>query len=212
MNDTNIKVEFPSCQLEKPIIYGITGRKGHGKDSVAKFLLKKDSTFFVTHFGDAMKEMTTHIFGLTKDQLYDQTQKEVPFPQPLVLDLFVPAMKAETGLDIQPVGKVATSPREVLQFFATEYVRHVQDDYWVQRLISTIKDKKRILVPDVRFPNEAAAIRAVGGKIVKVVKTDVVEIGGHASEAEVDNIEPDVLLGVKTGDMEGLERLAQALL
>ena len=202
-------------------VYGITGSKGHGKDTFARLVQEEcakqaesrrgtaKTTFEVGHFAGALKRMSARIFGLTEDQMHDPARKEEPLKAPLHLDLFVGAMQNETGLPIRPAGKVATTPREVMQFFGTEYVRRAQDDYWVQRLLGDTASQRRVLVPDTRFPNEAEALRSVGGRIIKVVRIDApASTDGHASEKEMASIEPDLLLGVRTGDLSLPRRVA----
>ncbi len=80
--------------------------------------------------------------------------------------------------------------RTLLQWWGTEYRRSADPDYWVKKLFNRLK----ILAPDVavvtdlRYPNEAAAIKQAGGYLVKVTRTtppDVI-VPGHASETALD--------------------------
>ena len=207
--------------LRPPEVYGITGNKGHGKDTFARLVLKANAsqsevrrgtakaTFKVYHFADALKRMSGRIFGLTDEQMHDPAIKELPLPVPIQMDLYLDAMRSETGLAVQPAGKVARTPREVMQYFGTDYVRRTQDDYWVQRLLRDVGGTRRALVPDTRFENETEAIRSVGGRTIKVVRIDLeAPVDGHASETEMAGIEPDLLLGVRTGDLSLPERVA----
>jgi hypothetical protein len=156
--------------------------------------------------------MSARIFGLTEQQMHDPAYKELPLKAPLAMDLFVGVMSQETGLCIRPAGKVAHSPREVMQFFGTEYVRACQDDYWVQQLLQESESSRRVLVPDTRFDNEAAALRAVGGKVIKIVRIDSPAQGdGHVSETEQANINPDLVIGVRTGDLSLPRRAAMLI-
>lgn len=210
-------------QFRQPEIYGITGRKGHGKDTFATQVVKANEemvrarskvtpkqTFYLTHFAETLKTMSGRIFGLTREQMYDPLLKEVPFLLPVDMDLFVPQMRDETGLaNIQPAGKIACSPREIMQFLGTDYVRKTQDDYWVQRTMVLASNQRRVLIPDTRFPNEANAVRANGGRVIKIVRLGVADSGdAHASETEIDKIDPDLLLLVKTGDLSIVQRVA----
>lgn len=204
-------------------IYGITGRKGHGKDTFATEVVKAQETlvrargksspkqpFAYTHFAESLKSMSSRIFGLSKAQMYDPTLKEVPFTVPLNMDAFLSTMQKETGLpDMRPAGRVANSPREVMQFFGTDYVRKTQDDYWVQRTMTFAKTQRRVLIPDTRFPNEANAVRANRGRVIKIVRLGMSDSGdAHASETEIDKIDPDLLLMVKTGNLSLVTKVA----
>jgi hypothetical protein len=207
-------------------LYGISGSKGHGKDTFARLVLeatKRNSashskvapktTFTVASFAGALKRMAARIFGLTDEQMHDPALKELPLKAPIQMDMFLQAMRAETGLaNIQPAGMVAHSPREVMQYIGTEYVRRAQDDYWIQRLLADTKDERRVLVPDTRFINEANALRSAGGRIIKVVRIDAPEKkDGHASETEMAAIEPDLLIGVRTGDLSLPTKIASLI-
>ena len=184
---------------KEPEFYGIMGPKGHGKDRFAK-MVSSFGVFTTNHFAAKLKSLAGIIFGLTEGQMHDPAQKEVSFSVPIEMDIFLGAMRRETSLSIQPAGMVAHSPREVLQFFGTEYVRRAQDDYWISSLINSVTSR-RVLVPDTRFPNEAEAIRKAGGKIIKIIRLDLPASGdSHASETESGLIEPDLLLGTLTNE------------
>ena len=147
--------------------------------------------FETTHFADPLKHMAMQVFGLSETQLYDDVLKETPLTSPIVMDLYVEAMSLATALTIKPAGRIARTPREVAQFFGTDYVRAAKDDYWVQRTVDGLKQPirgidgkvtaaarrrglcRRILISDTRFPNEVEALRAVGGLIIKIVRIDV---------------------------------------
>lgn len=192
-------------------LYGVSGRKGHGKDTFARLVREASSgSFLVDHFAGALKRMSAKLFGLTEAQMNDPVLKEAPFGVPIDMDLLLEAMRQETGLtEMQPAGKIAKSPREVMQFFGTEYVRRAQDDYWVQRLLGSVNGRRRVLVPDTRFPNEAKAIRDAGGLVIKILRVDAPAPNDeHPSETEIDKIEPDLLLGVRTGDLSLAHRVA----
>jgi hypothetical protein len=209
-------------------VYGISGSKGHGKDTFARLVLEAierhgesrrkverprrgqpKKTFTVAPWAGALKRIAGRVFGLTHEQMHDPSLKEAPLKAPIQMDMFVQAMISETGLNIQPAKLIAHSPRELMQYLGTEYVRKAQDDYWVQRLLADIREERRVLVPDTRFINEAKAIWSVGGKIIKVVRIDAPENkDGHASETESSGIKPDLLLGVRTGDLSLPKRVA----
>lgn len=210
-------------QFRQSEIYGITGRKGHGKDTFATEVAKAHEAlvlarsksspkrpFGYTHFAEALKSMSGRIFGLTREQMYDPALKEAQFPVPIDMDLYVVQMRRETGLpDLQPEGKIAHSAREVMQFFGTDYVRKTQNDYWVQRTMAFARTQRRVLIPDARFPNEALAVRNNGGRVIKIVRLGASDSGdAHASETEIDKIDPDLLLMVKTGDLSLVTRVA----
>lgn len=193
-------------------IYGIMGAKRHGKDHFAKLVRGFSPSFRIVHFASSLKRMCGRIFGLSEPQMHDEAEKEAPLPAPIELDLFVEAMRKETGLNIQPAGHVARTSREVMQYFGTEYVRRAQEDYWVQRLLGEVNGARRVLVPDARFPNEAEAIRSVGGLLIKIERIDLSQpTDGHASETEAARVTPELVLGVRTGELSLATRVAKLI-
>jgi hypothetical protein len=193
-------------------IYGITGYKEHGKDTLAKMVVASNPRFFVTHFADPLKNMSARIFGLSEEQMNHPVLKEAPLPSPVALDDFLDAMREETGLALIPRGKVAISPRQILQFFGTEYVRACQDDYWLQQLLVSIGDHKRVLIADTRFLNEAAFLRGLGGSVIRVHRMDLpASTDMHPSEVEIAKIEADLFVGTRTGTLEMSEKIAELI-
>jgi len=207
-----------SAHLRRPELYGISGRKGHGKDTFARLVVEaaqgygKASDFTVTHFAGALKRIAGRVFGLSDAHMHDPALKATPLAVSIEMDVYLEGLRAETGLPLRPAGKVASSPRELMQFLGTEYVRHANPNYWVQRVLDEVRDTRRVLVPDTRFPNEAEALRSKGGLIIKIVRIDAdVDPDAHASEAEIDLIDPDLLLGVRTGDLSLPTKVAQLI-
>lgn len=195
-----------------PEIYGVTGEKGHGKDTFARLVREYGPSFEVLHFADDLKRIAGRVYGLTDAQMNDPALKEQPLEKPIDMDLFVDALRGETALPIQPRSKVGRSPREVMQYLGTEYVRSVQDDYWVQRVLRGIGTKRRFLVPDTRFPNESEGLRSVHGLVIKVLRIDAPTSGDkHASETEIAKIQPDLTIGVRTGDLSLPKRVAKLI-
>lgn len=84
--------------------------------------------------------------------------------------------------------------RKLLQWWGTEYRRAQDPEYWVNQGRRTIAEElgymDLVVVTDVRFANEADAIRDLGGLVVEVRASDATRadrLGGklppfHASE------------------------------
>jgi hypothetical protein len=208
-----------SYQDQYPNVFGITGKKGHGKDTFARLLLHSNNNgtstpLRVTHFAEELKRLAAKVYGLTHDQLHKLEAKEAPLAKPIVMDERLSDLCRETGLDIKPAGCVAKSPRELMQFLGTEYVRKTQDNFWLAIVNKKITEYGgHYLVPDTRFTNEADSIRSVGGKIIKIKRLDLPDADDvHASETEMESINPDLFLGTVT-DSFGLQtRVAEAIL
>jgi hypothetical protein len=203
-----------STQLP-PNVFGISGPKRHGKDTFSKFLVRARQElglypdFTIAHFAGELKRQAGVVFGLSYEQL-DGSQKEAPFPEPVEMDRFLEEMSLESGLDIKPAGIIAKTPREIMQCLGTEYVRRAQQSYWVDIILKKVDVLGgHVLVSDTRFPNEADALRSIGGKVIKVQRLDLPCTGdGHSSETEMEKIVPDLLLGTMTDDFRLQTRVA----
>ena len=86
------------------------------------------------------------------------------------------------------------TPRHAMQTLGTEWGRACMGrDFWVHawRLaaIGALEAGDRVVVEDCRFANEAAAVRALGGRVVGLHRPGLApHPSGHASEA---GVEPD---------------------
>lgn len=207
-------------------LIGIGGKYGSGKDFFATMIASIRPGIKIVHFADDLKEMAVSIFGLTMHQVYDPIGKATPFVKPapmddfmpgmgsvqsatapIVMDDFVTQMSAATGLDILPRGIVAETPRHILQYFGTEYVRSIKNSYWIDRTMRKVSGSGT-LVPDMRFPDEVNAIRDAGGLVVRLIRDgDVATTDAHVSE-RLDYV-PDETLHFRTGDLELIRLTAE---
>lgn len=149
------------------IIIALTGAATSGKGIVSKRLTDYHD-FFPTRFADPIKRMLAVGLGLSAEQL-DGREKQTPMPD-------------FGGL----------TPRHLMQTLGTEWGRRmVHSDVWVnawRRHMSTYGD--RIVVDDLRFPNEAMCIRALGGTIWRVNRPSV-PVMDHVSERFIREIAVD---------------------
>ncbi|AYA64284.1 deoxynucleotide monophosphate kinase family protein [Alteromonas sp. RKMC-009] len=138
--------------MRKPLIIGMAGRKGSGKDFGADILQKVlieqySKTVDTAAFADHMKRMLETGLDLAPFQLEDHDAKEAEDP------------------------RYGVSPRKMMQTLGTEWGRNlICDDLWLRCMDNTISKSKAdvIIITDVRFPNEAGFIRSRGGEIVHV--------------------------------------------
>lgn len=157
-------------------ILGITGKMFSGKDTVAEFIHFAFRNSRITSFAYPMKQMMIDYFGFTYDDLYTVEGKN--------------RYNEFWGM----------TNREALQKIGTECFRnnfHV--DTWLKTMEVNIRNDLTpiIIIPDVRFLNEAELIHALGGSILKIIRDDVVRDPNqmtHASETMIDQIPYDMLL------------------
>jgi hypothetical protein len=184
--------------LERPWLIGITGFARAGKDSIAAALAKYG--YERRALADPLKQMALDIdptvwmpAGWTCPVMVN------PVPEggdAANLSVLVATLGWENAKTIPDV-------RRFLQRLGTEGVRkHMGEDFWVRTLLLGLDGTKRYVVPDVRFLNEAEAIRAHGGVVWRVVRPGL-KAGGHASEEEQTRIEADLTV-MNFGSLEDL--------
>ena len=149
------------------MLIGLSGKARVGKDTVAGYL-EDHFGFKRVAFADSLKRACREIFHLSERQLYgDMKEVEDPFWH--------------------------DTPRNILQMVGTECLRRgYEEDVWVRSLERTIQlgggAEKNWVVTDVRFPNEARAVKSWGGKLVLVDRPDAPTIATnkHASETAME--------------------------
>ena len=78
------------------------------------------------------------------------------------------------------------TPRLAMQILGTESGRALVPDLWVAAWAASIAGLERVVADDVRFENEVAAVRALGGTAVEVRRPGIVRpASAHASETGV---------------------------
>lgn len=88
------------------------------------------------------------------------------------------------GWDVAKV--VVPEIRPFMQRVGTEGGRKVLGgDIWVRALIDHLPDAP-VVITDVRFANEADAIEAAGGTVIRIVRPGTGPVNDHPSETELD--------------------------
>jgi hypothetical protein len=77
--------------------------------------------------------------------------------------------------------------RRLLQVFGTEVGRDMFGiNFWVDLALNSMTEDK-VVISDVRFKNEADAIKAVGGQVWRINRHGVGPVTDHSSELDLDN-------------------------
>lgn len=87
----------------------------------------------------------------------------------------------------KPEGGYYTN-RELLQRFGTEVGRSISPTLWVDALFTSYSEDDHWIIPDVRFPSEAKAIKDRGGIIIRVDR-ETFSHDNHPSETALDDYE-----------------------
>jgi hypothetical protein len=135
--------------MEQPIIVGISGFAGSGKDTVADFLAE-ECGFVKVAFADPLKRVCKDVYDFTDDQLWGPSQKRNEPDKRYPRDHKVSSPGARAcgccGLDVDDWrgAQCYLTPRYALQLLGTEWGRHCYPNTWVDyalrvadRLVST---------------------------------------------------------------------------
>ena len=76
--------------------------------------------------------------------------------------------------------------REILQLLGTDICRVISSTIWIDLLFSDFNKDCNWVITDVRFPNEAWAIKDRGGKLIRVERNTNL-IDHHISETALDD-------------------------
>lgn len=186
------------------IVIGLTGVAGSGKTTVAE-ILREEWGAERRPFADPLKRMLRRLLEDQGVGLADACR-----------------MTSGDLKEITTEYLGGRTPREAMQTLGTEWGRALAPTLWIDAwrrgleklaLESGADDEELVVVvDDVRFPNEVAALRAFGGTIVRVERPGsglVGAAGRHASEY-ADLGVPDVLID-NGGDLRRLRGAVNAL-
>lgn len=158
-----------------PRVIGLSGLAHAGKSTAARWL-RDDHGYHILPFAFRLKQMASTI--LTYDQLHSR-MKEVPDP----------LLGGKT-------------PRQFMQLLGTEFGRQlISDTLWVDlwlRDVRRMPDVARIVADDVRFANEATAIRSLGGIIIEISRDGAGSASGGDHVSETLAVEPDFRVHANT--------------
>lgn len=163
------------------MLIGLTGKARSGKDTVGDFIKGDMSargydTVLHYSFAAPLKQGLQTMFGWTEDHT-DGDLKE--------------AVDEHLGV----------TPRFAMQSLGTDWARNmINQNTWViiakKRISEAWRRGEHVLITDVRFDNEAQAIRELGGVVIHIERPGQEEIQSnqHASEAGVTYKVGDLML------------------
>lgn len=163
-----------------PPVVAFTGVAGSGKSTATRYLVERHG-YTLVKFAAPLKDMM-RVVGLTEDEI-EGDLKEKPCS----------LLRGKT-------------PRHAMQQLGTAWGRDsIGPDFWLnlwkERAVDVMARAGRVVVDDLRFPNEATAIRRLGGDIYKIEGRGGIA-GEHVSERGCGD--EDLVL-VNTGSVDELE-------
>lgn len=181
--------------MKKPLIIGLTGLAGSGKDTARAAL--EDLGFTGLAFADGLRNMIYMLldsYGVNKDYMNCRELKETIIP----------------GWGV--------SYRHLMQTLGTEWGRGALGvpDFWVARMGQLLDENYSrlpgevmgVVISDVRFDNEADLVKSRGGVIWRITRCGVDPVRGHVSESEMEHIKADLTI-TNNGTVLELRRAVQ---
>lgn len=170
------------------MIIGIAGKRGSGKDTVARLIQElQPGKWHTAKFADKIKEIAVLLTGLPLEVMHSQEGKT----------RFLP----EYGMTVG----------EFQQRLGTDAIRrHLHPQTWVIACMANIPDGQPTLVTDVRLPNEANAIHARGGVVIRVEGDPLRQRGdgtrddNHPTETGLDGYPHFDALFLNVGSLDDL--------
>ena len=177
------------------MIIGLVGFIGSGKGTVGDILVREHG-YHQFAFADALKDAVAQIFVWPRGLLEGDSNASRAFRERVD-----PWWSHKFGYEV--------TPRLILQKFGTEACRHgIADNIWIAALEKRIQGYDDVVITDVRFPNEIAFVRSVGGAIVRVrrgedpSKEELSKM--HISETAWNDTVPDYSI-INEGTLEDLK-------
>jgi hypothetical protein len=182
-------------------IIGISGYSGVGKDTVGaiiqylhcdnpqtsiekicadyseyEYWLDEQSDWEIRKFAGKLKDIASHLTGIDIEDFEDQDFKKTYLGKEwdYQIDQFNPVQKMTV--------------RDFLQKLGTDALRDgLHPNVWVNALMADYDEEFNWIVTDVRFPNEAQAIKDRDGIIIRVDRPGISPINAHPSEIGLDD-------------------------
>jgi len=126
-------------------------------------------------FAKPLKDMIIDLFDVSEESVYgNEEQRNV---------------KTHINWEDMPGEVTLQGPMsgiEIMQYFGTEVMRRIYDNVWVNKTIRTIQQEQPeiAIITDLRFLNEAKAIRKNKGRLIKLTR-NVLNLK-HESEIALD--------------------------
>ena len=166
--------------MSRPLLIGITGSKSNGKDTIANYLVLRYK-FLSTSVAKPLKDAVKPLFCFSEEQLNDPVLKETIDP------------------------RWGVSPRTVLQKLGTDIIREhisiilpgIGTNFWVKRLEMELDKlaQEKVVVSDIRFPNEIDMIKRRGGIVIAVERNNVGNgTDKHKSETSIDFSQANIVI------------------
>jgi len=195
------------------MLIGFGYKAGVGKDTSGDYLVKEYG-FAKDSFARSLKGMCMELFSLSAEDVSTEAGKSSKLPKSVEYTAHLDSLVfsrvfgdlRQCGVDLSDmyvesdvsrIGRVLSTPREILQFIGTDVIRSYYPDYHLRTLLARTSPDVNTAVCDVRFPNEVRAVREAGGILVNVTRptqTLAASTASHKSEVALDGFEWDYVV------------------
>jgi len=174
------------------MIIGLSGYARTGKDTVAEILIRK--------------------YGYRRIAFADKIKEALITLNPIVVP--------EIGLHLAEyvndfsweVAKNTPEVRRLLQVMGTEVGRNLlSQDIWVEAALKDVRAGEKIVLTDVRFPDEADAVKWLFGEVWRIERKGVLATNSHKSESALDEWIFDRIID-NSGTLEDLEESVDVIM
>jgi hypothetical protein len=169
------------------MIIGLSGYARSGKDEVAKILVQEYGYERVA-FADAIRHL---LYELNPVIVNDDLSRSST-----VKDLV-----DEEGWDI---AKSDPEVRLLLQNLGVGARKIIDEEVWIKTALNYVASGSKIVVTDVRFSNEAEALKKLDAQLWRISRSGVNAINKHVSETAMDDYKFDQILK-NEGTLEDLQ-------
>lgn len=180
-------------------VVGLTGKKRAGKDFFGQKILEGLSgnsvtgNLYILHFATPLKQIANILLEGRPETIASWVAEfcnYAPFDNPRFQKRLVSVLGNVLNKHPQFRELEDGKPRKLLQYLGTDLFRKIDQDFWIRAMRTRLQGApgtcKIVIVPDVRFPNEAHLcnyiVRVHGG------------VGGDAHASENQDLRHDYFI------------------
>jgi hypothetical protein len=169
------------------MLIAFAGRAGVGKDTAGDVLVRKG--WVRVSFADPMKRIVKDVYQFSDDSIWGPSEKRnAPDPRygGLTPRYALQTLGTEWGRTCWPDTWVAYALRVATQLQKGGYGYNAREGLFRTGSESTLDNigARDVVMCDCRFPNEVAAVKAAGGKVVLLERDAGSKLDGAASQHE----------------------------
>jgi hypothetical protein len=185
--------------MTAPLV-GLVGKARSGKDTFASGLALQG--FHRVAFADPLRRALEELDPLV-------STSAPGWPPVTRLSTLLAGGGVQGGYEAVKATPYAAEVRRLLQRYG-QSIRRVDPEFWLRAGLGNAREHRSfgraVVITDVRYANEADAIRADGGVLVRVIRPGLVSSDTHASEVELDAYVTDAVVHNTGSAAELVER------